>query len=190
MELVLVEDWEEVQIKVVDLVVVEEVFTGSSNLYKLKSILYDRFIPFHNQKTIILDPSIHLLNTMNFFKSILSEDSDPPKRENPHDPKSESPLQRNKDPDDIGQDPVHIDPSPKSPSDSSGDGGIGCDGWSFGGLIKTFTTQSESVLETYRRDLREFGLGLRKESEIILARIVLGFALRPRGNAILIDIAT
>ncbi|CAI9778520.1 unnamed protein product [Fraxinus pennsylvanica] len=104
---------------------------------------------------------------MNFFKSILSEDSVPPKRENPHDPESESPLQRNKDPDDVGQDPVHIDPSPKSPSDSSGDGGIGGGGWSFGGLIKTFTTQSESVLETYRRDLREFGSGLRKESEVI-----------------------
>ncbi|CAA2995948.1 Hypothetical predicted protein [Olea europaea subsp. europaea] len=103
---------------------------------------------------------------MNFFKSILSEDSDSPKskRENPHDPESESPLQRNKDPDDVGQDPVHTDPPPESPSDSSGDGR---GGWSFGGLIKTFATQSESVLETYRRDLREFGSGLRKESEVI-----------------------
>ncbi|CAI9756641.1 unnamed protein product [Fraxinus pennsylvanica] len=71
---------------------------------------------------------------------------------------------RNKDPDDVDQDPVHIDPPPKSPSDSSSDGG---GGWSFGGLIKTFMTQSESVLETYRRDLREFRSGLRKESEVI-----------------------
>ncbi|CAI9761430.1 unnamed protein product [Fraxinus pennsylvanica] len=100
---------------------------------------------------------------MNFFKSILSEDSDPPKPENPHDPESESPLKRNQDPYDVGQDPDHISPPPKSPNSDSSSGG----GWSFGGLIKTFATQSESVLETYRRDLREFGMGLRKESEII-----------------------
>ncbi|CAA3004537.1 Hypothetical predicted protein [Olea europaea subsp. europaea] len=103
---------------------------------------------------------------MNFFKSILSEDSNFPKlkRENPHDPESESPPQRNKDSDDVGQDPVHKDPPPKSPSDSSGDGG---GAWSFWGLIKTFAPQSESVLETYRQDLRGFGSGLRKESEVI-----------------------
>ncbi|CAA2934960.1 CURVATURE THYLAKOID 1A, chloroplastic [Olea europaea subsp. europaea] len=39
-------------------------------------------------------------------------------------------FQRNKDPDDVDQDPVHTDPPPKSLSDSSGNSG---DGWSFGG---------------------------------------------------------
>ncbi|CAA2988046.1 Hypothetical predicted protein [Olea europaea subsp. europaea] len=74
-------------------------------------------------------------------------------------------MQRNKDSDDVGQDPAHIDPPPKGPSDSSSDGG---DGWSFGGgLIKTFVTQSELMLETYRWDLREFGSGFKEESEVL-----------------------
>ncbi|KAL2507724.1 BSD domain-containing protein [Forsythia ovata] len=105
---------------------------------------------------------------MNFFKSILSEDSDPPKPENPHDPESDSPLKRDQDPDNVGLDQEHSSQPPKNPnSDQSSDGSIGGGGWSFGGLIKTFATQSESVLETYRRDLREFGSGLRKETVII-----------------------
>ncbi|CAA3025583.1 Hypothetical predicted protein [Olea europaea subsp. europaea] len=107
---------------------------------------------------------------MNFFNSILSEDSDPPTPDIPCNPdsESESPLTRNQDPDDVGQDPDHISPPPKSPTFYSSSGGrISGGGWSFGGLIKTFANQSESVLETYRRDLKEFGLGLRKESEII-----------------------
>ncbi|TKY72075.1 BSD domain-containing protein 1 [Spatholobus suberectus] len=39
--------------------------------------------------------------------------------------------------------------------------------WSFGGLIQTLASKSESVLETYRRDLEEFGSGLRKETSVI-----------------------
>ncbi|KAL2485848.1 BSD domain-containing protein [Abeliophyllum distichum] len=107
---------------------------------------------------------------MNFFKSILSEDSDPPESEKPHVAESDSPLNRDQDqdPDDAGLDPEHSPQPPKSPkSDLSSGDSIGGGGWSFGGLIKTFATQSESVLETYRRDLREFGSGLRKETVII-----------------------
>ncbi|KAF3436343.1 hypothetical protein FNV43_RR23435 [Rhamnella rubrinervis] len=90
---------------------------------------------------------------MDFFKSVFSDDPDPPKAE------SETPLkdQELRDPD--------PDSQPSQPSsDTAGDGGVG--GWSFGGLIKTLATKSESVIETYRRDLKEFGSGLKKEIEV------------------------
>lgn len=48
---------------------------------------------------------------------------------------------------------------PNSPNDDDG-------GWNFGGMIKTLAMQSETVIEIYRRDLEEFGLGLRKETEL------------------------
>uniref|UniRef100_A0A803KPT1 BSD domain-containing protein n=1 Tax=Chenopodium quinoa TaxID=63459 RepID=A0A803KPT1_CHEQI len=39
--------------------------------------------------------------------------------------------------------------------------------WGFvGGLIKTFATKSESVIETYRRDLQEFSSGLKIETQV------------------------
>ncbi|XP_010524783.1 PREDICTED: BSD domain-containing protein 1 [Tarenaya hassleriana] len=39
--------------------------------------------------------------------------------------------------------------------------------WSFGGLIKTLATKSESVIGSYRRDFEEFGSELKKETSII-----------------------
>ncbi|KAG7620273.1 BSD domain [Arabidopsis suecica] len=39
--------------------------------------------------------------------------------------------------------------------------------WSFGNLIKTLSTKSESVIGSYRRDLVEFGSELKKETSII-----------------------
>ncbi|XP_030508226.2 protein DOS2 [Cannabis sativa] len=39
--------------------------------------------------------------------------------------------------------------------------------WSFGGLIKTLATKSESVIHNYRRDLEEFGSELKKETSVI-----------------------
>ncbi|KAF7813716.1 BSD domain-containing protein 1-like [Senna tora] len=39
--------------------------------------------------------------------------------------------------------------------------------WSFGGLIKTLASKSESVIESYRRDLEEFSSGLKKETAVI-----------------------
>ncbi|XP_066395438.1 uncharacterized protein [Miscanthus floridulus] len=80
---------------------------------------------------------------MDFFKSILAE-PDP-------DPASPPPEQE-------------PEPEPAgSASSSSGGGG----GWGFGGLLKTLTSQSETVLEAYRRDLAEFGTGLRRETEVL-----------------------
>ncbi|XP_023514149.1 uncharacterized protein LOC111778505 [Cucurbita pepo subsp. pepo] len=55
------------------------------------------------------------------------------------------------------------DPSSPSPvADSYAAAGA----WSFGGLLKTLSAKSESVVETYRRDLQEFGSGLKKEIEV------------------------
>ncbi|KAK7412623.1 hypothetical protein VNO78_04130 [Psophocarpus tetragonolobus] len=39
--------------------------------------------------------------------------------------------------------------------------------WTFGGLIQTLASKSESVLDNYRRDLEEFGSGLRMETAVI-----------------------
>lgn len=82
---------------------------------------------------------------MNFFKSIILDDPEPP---TPDSPRESSPDE---------------DRNPNAAAQGGGD----ADGWSFGSLIKTLATRSESVIETYSRDLKEFGSGLRKESEII-----------------------
>ncbi|KAL7084148.1 hypothetical protein ACP275_14G207300 [Erythranthe tilingii] len=92
---------------------------------------------------------------MNFFKSILLDDPDPPKSLNSDQPGSNSPLK-----------PPHQDANPGGAAATAAQEGT-ADGWSFGGLIKTLATRSESVIETYRKDLEEFGSGLKKESEII-----------------------
>ncbi|KAF5752251.1 protein DOS2 [Tripterygium wilfordii] len=39
--------------------------------------------------------------------------------------------------------------------------------WSFGGLIKTLASKSDSVIQHYRRDFEELGSGLRKETTVI-----------------------
>ncbi|KAK8506234.1 hypothetical protein V6N13_002872 [Hibiscus sabdariffa] len=86
---------------------------------------------------------------MDFFKSVFADDPDPPKPQ--LQPESDTPRADYSTP----------DSSPKL-SDSDPDP----TGWSFGGLFKTIATRSESVIETYRRDLEEFGMGLKKEIEV------------------------
>ncbi|CAD6238887.1 unnamed protein product [Miscanthus lutarioriparius] len=51
--------------------------------------------------------------------------------------------------------------------DQAGEGSDG--GWSFGGLVKTFASRSESVLGGYRRDLEDLGSGLRLETAALRA---------------------
>ncbi|KAL2238901.1 uncharacterized protein LOC105163226 [Sesamum indicum] len=88
---------------------------------------------------------------MNFFKSLLSDDPDPPDPQIVRESDANSAL---KPPRDGGN---SIDVADGGPDD----------GWSFGGLIRTFAVQSESLIETYRKDLEEFGSGLKKETEIL-----------------------
>ncbi|CAK9175854.1 unnamed protein product [Ilex paraguariensis] len=106
---------------------------------------------------------------MNFFKSILSDDTNPPKSENPQksDPNSPSnPSYKHYDENDaIDQDQSCRSHGQPNSNPNSTDGG-GWGGWRFGGLIQSYATQSGSVLQTYRRDLREFGSGLKKETSL------------------------
>ncbi|RZC52401.1 hypothetical protein C5167_020829 [Papaver somniferum] len=92
---------------------------------------------------------------MDFFKSVFSEDQQP---SDPSDLRrndsSESPKQEN------------VQDQSDSSIDSHSDSSIG-NTWSFGGLMKTLTTKSESVIQTYKRDLEEFSVGLKNETVAI-----------------------
>lgn len=86
---------------------------------------------------------------MDFFKSVFQSDPDPP-----------DPLSSN------------FKASPSSPTGQSSDpshpeADAGVSAWSFGGLVKSIATKSESVIEIYRRDLEEFGAGLKKETAVL-----------------------
>lgn len=88
---------------------------------------------------------------MDFFKSVFSEDPDPPQNDDAPEP--------------------NPDPIPDPDSDSTAI-------WNFGGLIKTIASKSESVIQTYRRDIEEFGSGLKKETSVIrevASRAVMDF---------------
>ncbi|CAN0890181.1 BSD domain-containing protein 1 [Linum grandiflorum] len=88
---------------------------------------------------------------MDFFRSVFADEPDPPAKSTPDSPSS--------------PDQEHQQSPNPNPDEASTVGGAR--GWSsFGGLIKTLTTKSESVIETYRRDLKEFSTGLRKEIEV------------------------
>ncbi|CAA7400046.1 unnamed protein product [Spirodela intermedia] len=50
---------------------------------------------------------------------------------------------------------------------SGADEGGGRSWGAFSGIIQTLVSKSEPLIETYRRDLEEFGSGLRKETEVI-----------------------
>ncbi|GFZ08939.1 BSD domain-containing protein [Actinidia rufa] len=104
---------------------------------------------------------------MDFFKSVFSDDPEP---SNPPNPPTSPPESQSDNQDLHRQPPPNPNPNP-NPSIA----GI-ANAWSFGGLIKTLATKSESVIETYRRDLEEFGSGLRKETAVI--RDVAGRAVK------------
>ncbi|CAH9111517.1 unnamed protein product [Cuscuta epithymum] len=107
---------------------------------------------------------------MNFFKSILADDSDSPEPESDRESEQRSPSRQDANPEETeeddddrnfqSKDDLNSSSSPTTANSSAG-------GWSFGGLMKTLASRSESVLETYRRDLEEFGSGLKKETDLI-----------------------
>ncbi|MFS8014479.1 putative BSD domain-containing protein [Helianthus anomalus] len=98
---------------------------------------------------------------MNFFKSILSDDPEPENTDSNRNFNSDSPPNHQQT---EKSESKHTDMDSVSSGEVSGSTGGSL--WSFGDLVKTITTRSESVLETYRRDLKEFGSGLRKESDL------------------------
>ncbi|XP_068332150.1 uncharacterized protein [Pyrus communis] len=86
---------------------------------------------------------------MDFFKSVFSDEPLPS--------------------DDLHPDSQNdgVDPNPDWEPDRSPRLNYGAGAWSFGGLITTLATKSESVIQNYRRDLKEFGSGLKKETAVI-----------------------
>ncbi|XP_011006074.1 PREDICTED: BSD domain-containing protein 1-like [Populus euphratica] len=76
---------------------------------------------------------------MNFFKSVFDKDTTPP-----NNPSSENP-----------------EPAPEpEPSTLNL-------AWSFDSLIKTISTKSESIIQTYKKDLHELRSGFNKETAVI-----------------------
>uniref|UniRef100_A0ACD5YYQ5 Uncharacterized protein n=1 Tax=Avena sativa TaxID=4498 RepID=A0ACD5YYQ5_AVESA len=62
-------------------------------------------------------------------------------------------------------DPASPPPEPETAGSASSPPESPAGGWGFGGLLKTLSFQSETVLEAYRRDLAEFSTGLRRETD-------------------------
>ncbi|XP_062208416.1 uncharacterized protein LOC133909888 [Phragmites australis] len=63
--------------------------------------------------------------------------------------------------------------------EGEGDGEGSDGGWSFGGLVKTFASRSESVIGGYRRDLQDLGSGLRLETAALRAAAARAAAVLP-----------
>ena len=76
---------------------------------------------------------------MNFFKSVFDDDPTP----------SNNPISDNPDPEpETGPSTLNLT-------------------WSFGSLVKTISTKSESILQTYKIDLQELRSGFNKETAVI-----------------------
>ncbi|GMH27800.1 hypothetical protein Nepgr_029643 [Nepenthes gracilis] len=105
---------------------------------------------------------------MDFFRSVFADDSDPSSPRSKTEPSSSSsqPLEPNNPDQESEADPANSNLTTPSASASEGGGGGGV-GWSFRGLVKAFSAKSETVIETYRRDLKEFGSDLKKETEVL-----------------------
>lgn len=112
---------------------------------------------------------------MNFFRSVFSDDPDPSTTSESEPRSPEKSLLKDGE---ESSDP----PKPSPDADSSAADGA----WSFGGLIKTLSAKSESVIETYRRDLQEFGSGLKKEIEVAQGSLeTVGHAFDEFGSSVL-----
>lgn len=83
---------------------------------------------------------------MDFFKTVFSDEPDSPSHDS-----------------DQSDSPPHDPDQAESDHDTSTENTA----WSFGGLIQTLASKSESVLANYRHDLEEFGSGLRIETSVI-----------------------
>ncbi|KAJ6911690.1 hypothetical protein NC652_022082 [Populus alba x Populus x berolinensis] len=76
---------------------------------------------------------------MNFFKSVFDEDTAPPNNASSDNPDPEP------------------EPEPSTLNLA----------WSFDSLIKTISTKSESIIQTYKKDLQELRSGFNKETAVI-----------------------
>ncbi|GAB2281357.1 hypothetical protein Dimus_037347 [Dionaea muscipula] len=102
---------------------------------------------------------------MEYFRSVFIDEPDPPPstssipQASSTSSSSSSPVKK----------PAAPDPADQNAERTGGGGSdaASASAWSFGVLMKTFAARSESVIETYRRDLKEFGSGLKKETETL-----------------------
>ncbi|MQL72412.1 hypothetical protein Taro_004752 [Colocasia esculenta] len=102
---------------------------------------------------------------MDFFKSVFSSQPDPPLgADDAEDPEEEA---AEGGPHGRAAAAVSDPGSPGGAEEEARGGGGGAPWGAFSGMIKTLATRSESVIQTYRRDLEEFGSGLRKETAAI-----------------------
>ncbi|KAK7378316.1 hypothetical protein VNO80_03755 [Phaseolus coccineus] len=98
---------------------------------------------------------------MNFFASVFSDSN------NAHPNELQEQANRDSSP-------------PEHRSDSSDDGA-----WEIGGLWKMLSAKSELIIETYRRDLQEFGTGLKKEIEVAHGSLeTVGHVIDQFGNTV------
>ncbi|BAT85400.1 hypothetical protein LR48_Vigan03g228000 [Vigna angularis] len=98
---------------------------------------------------------------MNFFASVFSDSDNAHQNESQEEANSDS-------------------SSPESRSDSTGAGA-----WEIGDLWKRLSAKSELIIETYRRDLQEFGTGLKKEIEVAQGSLeTVGHVIDQFGNTV------
>ncbi|CAI0395373.1 unnamed protein product [Linum tenue] len=118
---------------------------------------------------------------MDFFRSVFSDEPDPPPPKSASGSQTPPEHQSNSDSDSDSPPPAQPQSNPNPTADND------ARGWSsFGGLIRTLTTKSESVIETYRRDLKEFSTGLRKEIEVAQGSLEnVGQAFDEIGNSVI-----
>ncbi|TVU22633.1 hypothetical protein EJB05_32347, partial [Eragrostis curvula] len=72
-----------------------------------------------------------------------------------------------------------LEPEAETAVADEGEGEGSGNGWSFGGLVKTFASRSESVIGGYRRDLEDLGSGLRVETAALRAAAARAAAVLP-----------
>ncbi|XP_031501422.1 uncharacterized protein LOC116265041 [Nymphaea colorata] len=108
---------------------------------------------------------------MNFFKTVFSDEHLPnPKgkeEENDEDDAEERPI-LNANP----KEGAEGEGKSQSTSDPDATSAARSTSWGFGSLLKTITTRSEQVMESYRRDLEEFRAGLTQETAAAARAVV------------------
>lgn len=113
----------------------------------------------------LLPETLTIILPMNFFKSVFSSDPDPSDSSSEGKSPSGSPHKPrgNEGTEDVEPAATEHDPNPNDRHNlKTNMPWIG-----LGTLIKTVASKSESVIQTYRRDLEEFSSGLKKETEAI-----------------------
>ncbi|CAN6481886.1 unnamed protein product [Victoria cruziana] len=109
---------------------------------------------------------------MNFFRSVFSDEP----RYSGETEEEEGEATGSADPREVAEgkvesgSPTNPNRSPPTTEESVSTAAV-FGGWNFGSLIKTITTRSEQVIETYRHGLDEFRVGLAEEARVVAATL-------------------